>query len=86
MKNWGYVKRDQGDYIIMEPPEIGIHVALVHKTSRSDIEIKENAMLIAAAPELLSACQEFFRKVECGEAKSKRSYIQMKEAIKKAGR
>lgn len=27
------------------------------------------------------ACREFIRKVECGEARSRRSYKQMKEAI-----
>ncbi len=30
---------------------------------------------------LLQACKEFVRKVECGEARSIRSYAQMKEAI-----
>jgi hypothetical protein len=43
-----------------------------------------NARLLAAAPELLAACEEFVRKVDCGEARSKRSYTQMKAAIAKA--
>lgn len=43
-----------------------------------------NARLIAAAPDLLAACVEFVRKCECGEAKSSRSYNQMKAAISKA--
>jgi len=43
-----------------------------------------DAKLIAAAPDLLAACKEFVRKVECGEARSRRSYAQMKEAITKA--
>jgi hypothetical protein len=30
------------------------------------------------------ACKEFIRKCECGEARSKRSYAQMKEACEKA--
>lgn len=47
-------------------------------------EARANAHLIAAAPELLAACQEFVRKCECGEARSVRSYKQMKEAIDKA--
>ncbi len=47
-------------------------------------EFKANARLIAAAPELLEACEEFVRKVECGEARSKRSYKQMTAAILKA--
>jgi len=36
--------------------------------------------------DLLEACKEFVRKVECGEARSKRSYQQMKAAISKAER
>jgi hypothetical protein len=47
-------------------------------------EAEANAKLIAAAPELLEACIEFCRKVECGEARSTRSYNQMQAAIKKA--
>ena len=43
-----------------------------------------NARLIAAAPELYAACEEFVRKVECGEARSVRSYAQMKAALSKA--
>ncbi len=43
-----------------------------------------NARLIAAAPELMAACQEFVRKVDAGEAKSTRSYEQMKAALQKA--
>lgn len=43
-----------------------------------------NARLIAAAPDLLAACEEFVRKVDCGEAFSTRSYQQMKAAIAKA--
>lgn len=43
-----------------------------------------NAKLITAAPDLLNACLEFVRKVECGEARSKRLYEQMKDAIEKA--
>ncbi len=46
-------------------------------------EARANAHLIAAAPELLEACQEFVRKVECGEARSRRSYAQMKAVIAK---
>jgi len=43
-----------------------------------------NARLIAAAPDLLKACKEFVRKCECGEARSRRSYAEMKAAIEKA--
>lgn len=43
-----------------------------------------NARLISAAPDLYEACKEFVRKVEAGEAKSTRSYAQMKTALAKA--
>lgn len=51
---------------------------------RSPREVEANARLIAAAPDLLDACKEFVRKVESGEARSTRSYQQMKAAIAKA--
>lgn len=35
----------------------------------------------AAVPLLLAACKEFIRKCECGEAQSRRSYVQMKKAV-----
>jgi hypothetical protein len=53
----------------------------------NDLSLKKNianAHLIAAAPDLLKACQEFVRKCDAGEARSKRSYQQMKAAIDKA--
>lgn len=37
--------------------------------------------LSAAAPMLFGACVEFVRKVEAGEARSTRSYLQMKQAV-----
>ena len=46
-------------------------------------ETDSNARLIAAAPDLLAACVEFVRKVEDGDARSTRSYAQMKAAIAK---
>ena len=46
----------------------------------------DSAMAIKShfAHVLYDACAEFVRKVECGEARSKRSYKQMKEAIRLA--
>lgn len=64
------------DIVIAKTPE--------HKDDKDHDENQANAALIAAAPELLEACKEFVRKVECGEARSKRSYAQMKAAIAKA--
>lgn len=49
-----------------------------------DSEQEANARLVAAAPELYEACKEFVRKVERGEARSVKSYAQMKAAISKA--
>lgn len=37
-----------------------------------------------AFDDLYLACKEFVRKVESGEARSQRSYLQMKQAIAKA--
>jgi|TARA_E500000318_G_scaffold111841_1_gene132090 hypothetical protein len=39
--------------------------------------------LLDERDELLACCKEFVRKVECGEARSKRSYAQMKAVIDK---
>ncbi len=39
------------------------------------------ATLEGQVAELLAACEEFVRKVECGEARSRRSYAKMKAAI-----
>lgn len=36
--------------------------------------------------DLYEACKEFVRKCECGEARSRRSYAQMKAAVEKAER
>lgn len=47
--------------------------------------VHPDALLIVAAPELYAACAEFVRKVDCGEAKSVKSYAQMKAALAKAG-
>lgn len=59
-------------------------VSIGRGQSNADGELEANARLIAAAPELLAACIEFVRKVDAGEAKSTRSYEQMKAAIAKS--
>lgn len=43
-----------------------------------------DANLIAAAPDLLAACEEFVRKVEAGKARSTKSYEKMRAAVRKA--
>ena len=48
------------------------------------IRKEEDAHLIAAAPDLYAACEEFVRKVDAGEARSTRSYAAMKAALAKA--
>jgi hypothetical protein len=57
---------------------------VVTNLNRPREEYNANKRLLAAAPDLLAACQEFVRKVESGEARSRRSYKQMKAAIAKA--
>jgi hypothetical protein len=37
-----------------------------------------------ALVDLYDACKEFIRRCDCGEVRSKRSYAQMKAAVKKA--
>ena len=68
---WEYLKRD--GVIVTHRPDIDVS----HEIAWSDADY----YLCAAAPDLLEACKEFVRKCECGEARSKRSYAQMKAAI-----
>jgi hypothetical protein len=56
----------------------------ITRIDRTDEEAEANGLLMAAAPDLYAACKEFIRKVECGEAQSTRSYLQMKAAVDKA--
>lgn len=72
---------------VIFPPKGNCPIATVLDDTIAGYEYsiaESNARLIAAAPDLLEACKEFVRKVDCGEAKSKRSYAQMKSAIEKA--
>jgi hypothetical protein len=48
------------------------------------ISQSQDGRLINAAPDLLAACMEFVRKVDCGEARSTASAKQMRAAIAKA--
>jgi len=57
---------------------------ITQSENRNSRDVEHNMKLVAAAPELLDACLEFVRKVECGEARSTKSYQQMKSAISKA--
>lgn len=68
-----------GDYADEGEPDLIITV----QSSSNELN-QLNAHLIAAAPELYEACKEFVRKCECGEARSHRSYAQMKAALAKA--
>ena len=81
-------KHTQGEWITKEgqiyPQETGKTLALIPYFDKDNEEQQANAKLIAAAPELLDACIEFVRKVDCGMARSTKSYKQMKEAIQKA--
>ena len=52
--------------------------------TKDNCEHKCLITLLLAAPDLLAACKEFVRKCECGEARSRKSYAQMKAAIAKA--
>lgn len=47
-------------------------------------EVSANFRLLSASKDLLEACIEFVRKVDAGEARSTKSYNQMKQAINKA--
>jgi len=47
-------------------------------------EVRANAKLIAASPDLLKACIEFLKKCDNGTARSVKSYKQMSYAVNKA--
>ena len=79
-KKWKYIPSTTIYFPLVTIGNSSIAITAFENKDEKD----HNAKLISAAPELLEACMEFVRKVECGEAKSKRSYKQMKEAIKKA--
>ena len=88
---WEAIEQKEGCFGIfpVNRTEYTVAIAVVdhsrdgHEETRT-VAAPTYAHLIAAAPDLFEACKEFVRKVDCGEARSKRSYKQMKEAIAKA--
>lgn len=84
---WRYYTKPQPNGCPIVGDTKGMMVAmLAHTINESDQKetAEANAALISAAPDLLSACEEFVRKCDSGEARSTRSYKQMKAAIAKA--
>ena len=81
MAHWGRYQISDGSRNI---GELSSYAGLGGRETELNAEQEANAKLIAAAPDLLAACEEFVAKVERGEAKSVRSYQQMKLAIAKA--
>ena len=88
---WEAIEQKEGCFAIfpVHRTEHTVALAIVDHSRDAHDETRTvitpaNAHLIAAAPDLYEACKEFVRKVDCGEARSKRSYKQMKEALAKA--
>lgn len=75
-----YVEEGRGRSVV-----VGKYTLRAHWQGLGDEgEIKTIMRLVAAAPDLLAACKEFVRKVDNFEARSTRSYEQMKASIAKA--
>lgn len=87
MENWkiGIGETNEVDHhslmVVNEKDEV---ICLVSPAEEMDQDDVGRAKLISATPDLLAACKEFVRKVDCGKARSTKSYKQMSEAIKKA--
>jgi hypothetical protein len=80
---WRYFLRGNGiTYQITKAPD-GAPKRIADYIATTDSE--ECAKAIGALPYFIESCREFVRKVECGEARSVKSYGQMKEALIKAG-
>lgn len=58
-------------------------LANVGKFRATQEEVQANARLMCAAPDLLAICEEFVRRVECGEVRSRRTYAAMQDIIQK---
>lgn len=67
------------DIEIMQPSKL---VCLIHK--HKTIEGIANAQLIAHAPEMLEAMQEFCERVERGEVRSRKTYAKFKDILTRA--
>lgn len=89
MNTPGYIDKrfdvhEGDDYIVI----LGPHDTTDNPAARVHGDTTEEtlylARVFAAGPDLLAACEEFVRKVDAGEARSSRSYAQMKAAIAKA--
>lgn len=73
-----------GGWVDAKDKKDGVICSLGAVDRKDETTSNANANLIAAAPDLMEACEEFVRKCESGEVRSKRSYQQMKAAISKA--
>lgn len=71
-------------HFVIEAPNRYAPIARVYSETQNLTTTKEHAHLIAAAPDLLAACEAFVQKVETGKARSTESYNQMKAVIAKA--
>tara|TARA_R110000851_G_scaffold32845_5_gene87861 strand:- start:534 stop:800 length:267 start_codon:yes stop_codon:yes gene_type:complete len=81
-------KNVPGPWVATATPDLSLFVCVDDESHTLVASLNfasiDDAKLIAAAPELLAACVEFIRKCESGEAKSTRSYAEMKRAVQKA--
>lgn len=83
-------KPTQGDWILTQTPDLMLWICVDDPDHTVIATVgtvnPDDGSLMAAAPDLLAACEEFVRKCDCGEARSKASYAQMVSAINKAKR
>lgn len=62
-------RRGSSDWLVYSVADPNIEICQTFHDGTEFNEVGEaNSKLIAAAPDLLAACQDFVRKVECGEA------------------
>ena len=87
---WSY-SGTSGDTHIMGPPRAGGRRTIAEVCPHNAVSLEEqdaNKEFIVRAcnshDALVAAAKEFCRKVECGEARSRRSYAQFKAALASA--